>query len=208
MLAAQWLAAQHLMKPAGFPSKPWEDSTDSGSCCSDAGVSNASGVSTVARGGSCFESLPATKLEVPVEADSMPKKSGKRSRGFKGTGKSNTKADILPRANGPVSSLRSALRSQGNQIMHDLLPKGPPGVWHAQPAVRTANEEAMMLSVRPPPGLEDGAVQSESRLGNFIPQGVPGAWNAGAEEWDANREVGLHPCSLSTLAEQSAYFSL
>eukprot|EP00931_Biecheleriopsis_adriatica_P059416 TRINITY_DN35555_c0_g1_i1.p1 TRINITY_DN35555_c0_g1~~TRINITY_DN35555_c0_g1_i1.p1 ORF type:complete len:215 (-),score=36.92 TRINITY_DN35555_c0_g1_i1:113-757(-) len=212
-------AAQHLMTstgrlmPPGFLSKPGEDSTDGGSCCSDVDAS-----SSAAGGSSCMESLPAANPEipgheVPVVRDSSTENFGNKPRGCKGKGKSRGNET-------PVSSLRSALRSQGNQIMHDLMPKAGQMTHKTKPGRHNSPDMAITSTVptpsfRPPPGLEDVDTNQQGmpHAAGAI-RGLPGVWHLQPAAWTTSEEAGMYPCWTSTylnvagLEKHGTYFSL
>jgi len=163
-----------MMKPAVSPDEVaakkqgklilHEESTDGGSCVSDAEISSSAGTvaNSQAEGGS--SSLDTLKW---LEAPTAP---AKKAAGRKAPKAAKSKPNVGYSKNKPVSSLRDALRAQGQEVMQNMVtvPKPPKGrvaqskkAANFMPASCSGGQQLLPmqatagLPVRPPPGLED-----------------------------------------------------
>lgn len=136
-----------------------EESTDGGSCHSDAEVSNFSDTaSTVVGPGLQCSRKPSLKGHANLEDIapsafkpgflSVPTSVNQALKQHEACASGAAKAPFLA-AKAPVSSLRSALRAKGIEVMHSAKASAPKNTFNA-----SSLAEAAPMHVAPPPGLE------------------------------------------------------
>lgn len=185
------------MKPLGLANLPREDIKHGASYLYDAKSCNASSLACA-----WLDAAPKENSHV-AETGGSAAWLGSLSKQVKSSkSKKNSAAGNKRHARGPVSSLRSALQAQGNQLMRELaMPKFASVPYsngmchlHESPCMSMPNE-MMLPPMRPPPGLED-VVASCGHPGMFHVMD-----SVGASPWAASPQgagAAAYPCLLCT----------
>lgn len=198
MPAGQQLLNGAGVRPLGPANLPREGSKHGASCLYDAKSCDVTSLASAWLDAAPKENSHAAEMMGPGAWLGSVSNKVKSSKSKKNANASGNK---FP-ARGPVSSLRSALQAQGNQLMQELAMPMSASVpysnemcqWH-ESLCMSIPKDMLLPAIRPPPGLED-VVASRGHPGMFYAMDSMGAssWSASSQDEGA----AAYPCLLRT----------